>query len=432
MALKNGSILKIYEIYIENLTPLHIGGDNDELLIDKEKNEIYLPGTTIAGALRSYLKTIGFEKVDKLFGVVEGNKNLLSRIFVYDSFSPLKSMDIRSGVKIDRFSGAASDKAKFERSYAGEGHEFTLKLEVYADTEKDYEDYNSAVYSCIKAIAAGNITLGAYKTSGAGRFKVKEIKELFFHLNKKEDLFSYLKNSKDYVKKSIEDIEVKNDYNTAFIEYELKGETLTPLLIKGMSTLDHTRSDSEGIKNVRGEYIIPGTSLKGVIRSHGERILKYYKKEAYGDMIFGGTNNTKSISKFIAFDSSLMKCREELYSRIKVDRFAGSVMKGQKPEETLITGEVNIKGALRPIEIKDNKEINEEAAALIALIFRDIALGELPLGSGSSVGRGRIKGRELIIKKDEEVLYRWNLDNDSPDINKIDKYIEVLAARGER
>ena len=41
----------------------------------------------------------------------------------------------------------------------------------------------------------------------------------------------------------------------------------------------------------------------------------------------------------------------------------------------------------------------KKAAGLLLMALRDVGLGILPLGSGSSIGRGYIDGSELLIKR---------------------------------
>ena len=56
----------------------------------------------------------------------------------------------------------------------------------------------------------------------------------------------------------------------------------------------------------------------------------------------------------------------------------------------------------------DLEEENKKAAVLL-MALRDVGLGILPLGSGSSIGRGYIDGSELLIKEGTEVIAKINL-----------------------
>ena len=52
----------------------------------------------------------------------------------------------------------------------------------------------------------------------------------------------------------------------------------------------------------------------------------------------------------------------------------------------------------------DLEEENKKAAGLLLMALRDVGLGILPLGSGSSIGRGYIDGSELLIKEGTEEI----------------------------
>lgn len=426
MSLKNGKYLKRIESEIENISPLNIGGNDGELLVNIEENSVYLHGTMLAGAMRSYLSSIGVEEVEDMFGKSkESDDNSLSKIFIYDSCANLLGIEVRSGVCIDRFSGASKNKAKFEREYICEGHKFKLCIEIYGDNKDQAERYGKNIYIALSAINKGYIALGSYKTGGSGIFKINFVKEVNYDFTNKEDLFMYLKNSKEYVSVDIGKLPSENLKSSVFVKYELEGEIETPLLVKENSSLDYTRPDDEQFKNKKGECVIPGTSLKGIIRSQGEKILKFYGKENDIEKIFGseGSSEKKLPSRFTAYDSKIENVKKSTYSKIKVDRFTGGVLKGAKMSEEPVMGKVRISGKLK----LDKKYEKDEAVGLIALVFRDIARGELGIGSGQSTGRGRIKGQQLNIFNENNLLFKWNMKDKKAEINKIDDYISVLG-----
>ena len=87
--------------------------------------------------------------------------------------------------------------------------------------------------------------------------------------------------------------------------------------------------------------------------------------------------------------------------RIHIDKFTGGVMYGGLFSETPAYGELTIR--------VDLEEENKKAAGLLLMALRDVGLGILPLGSGSSIGRGYIDGSELLIKEGTEVIAKINL-----------------------
>lgn len=425
MSLKSGKYLNKINLEIENISPLNIGGDDGEPIIDSENNMVYIPGTTIAGAMKNYLSVNHFKNLCKFFG--DQNENFQSKLYVYDTYSNLQGKEVRPGVSINSITGTAYDKGKFERVYVGPGHKFFISFEIFANNIDEFNEFNNGIYACISAINEGKITFGSHKTSGAGIFKVNTINETKYNFSIKEDLFMYLMNSKQFKTISVESLEKDNIYNNSFVEYELIGEIETPLLIKGVSTLDPDRADGEQYQNNKGEYIIPGSSLKGVVRSQGERILNFYNKGQQISEIFGSCRNEekKKASRFTAFDTVIKENSKTSYNKIKVDRFTAGIITGQKMEDEPIMGQVTLKGSLR---LNDGIG-KDEAVGLIALIYRDMAIGELPLGSGNNIGRGRIKGKTLKIIYSNKMLFNWDISKKKAETNEIDDYISALSKK---
>lgn len=420
MALKDKKIIIKLKLEMENISPLHIGADNGDILIDKEENAAYIPGTTLAGAFRGYLSHNGYKNISKLFG--EGSN--MSNIFLYDSFSNLRGMEIRPSVRIDKELGAAKDGGKFERNFITNEHKFILEIEIFATNDYEAEDYKKAIYSCIAGLNNGNITLGSFKSSGAGVFKINRIEENITNLKNIKELFSYLKQENEFKTISI-DIINKNSFTINDITFSLDGIIETPLLIKGEDEMDADTVDGSQIKNQNGEYIIPGTSLRGVIRAQAERILSYHNKDEVSKYVFGSEDHKekKIASRFKAFDSVIKDKKEGIYNRIKIDKFTGGVIKGALMNDAPVMGNVTLEGKLKYTEGTENEKI---AVAVLGLVFRDIALGNLSLGSGYNIGRGRIKGKKLLITKGKETIYEYDFNSQELKVDNLNAYFEFL------
>ena len=130
MALANGKYLLRYKVLMTNKSVMNISDENDEPIVlkDLESRQVYMPGTTLAGAFRSYVKDNINVDDKKLFG----DKNL-SKFFIYDSYADFEKYETRPSVKINEYTGANEDRGKFDRYYVKAGHKFNLRFEVYAD-----------------------------------------------------------------------------------------------------------------------------------------------------------------------------------------------------------------------------------------------------------------------------------------------------------
>ena len=444
MAIKNGRCISLYLIKFKNDSPMNIAGDDDMPLIDEDEQKVYIPGTTLAGAFRAYLRHKGCDCLGEMFGD-QSNKNSQSKIFIYDSFANLKQSESRPAVKIDYSTGTNTNKMskdsgnKFERYFVGAGHEFEVRIELYADNEKTLEKYKKALNRCISALNSGDILIGSYKSIGSGICKIVEpIKKKEFDLNKKEDLFRYLKDGieddKKYTDLYLKDIE--SHYDNEDITFILEGRLRTPLLIKGYSSLNSKDIESEQMVNAAGKFIIPGSSLKGVIRNEVTNILTYFNKKEYIEEIFGANevdikkkDVEKKISRVTAYDCIINNSTTITYNKIKVDRFTGGVRKGALTNDKPVKGDVTLKAKYKLFynDSSENPALNKSAVAAIALVFRDICIGNVPLGGGNSIGRGRIEGKELTIKQGNKVIFEGDIINNNIKQNMLDEYINVLT-----
>lgn len=167
------------------------------------------------------------------------------------------------------------------------------------------------------------------------------------------------------------------------------------------------------------EPFFPGTSLKGVTRSHIERIcrtlkdhsaclpydktgcsekLKHRKKqqgslhshEAYGYAcpvcrLFGSLSFTGRCQIGDAYLKTPGEFKKEQRDGIAINRYTGGTVKGAKFEQEVITrGQFTTHLSLQNFELYQ--------LGLVAFFLRDITEGQIQLGSGKSRGLGRIQG----------------------------------------
>src|SRR5690554_1231239 len=126
--------ITIIEAKIVSISPLYIGDDEGNVLIDRENNMAYLPATSIAGAFRAYLSSIG-ERVDLLFGEREDSQ--VSKIYISDCHGKVLGFERRDGVRIDGETGANKQGSKIQRLYLSEGVEFDLQFKIHMEDEGD-------------------------------------------------------------------------------------------------------------------------------------------------------------------------------------------------------------------------------------------------------------------------------------------------------
>ena len=217
----------------------------------------------------------------------------------------------------------------------------------------------------------------------------------------------------------------KNLYNQASIVFNIK--PVSPLLIKtGKESFDPTRPDMEFVRTMTpyGEVpYLPGSSLKGVIRSYGERILRTlnlkccdvtlkqggckiesenmeerYQKHCYICRTFGSTSLSSRMRItdanpwwIEAEDEEIKKVATSIddyistsrRTSVKIDRQKGAAAGGALFETEVVTGG-NFWGEITLV----NYQLWQ--LALLSLILRDINRGFQRVGASKSRGLGRV------------------------------------------
>jgi CRISPR/Cas system CSM-associated protein Csm3 (group 7 of RAMP superfamily) len=323
MARKINSRLRITGILIAE-TPLHVGGygdspDTDLPLAQNGKGDWYVPGTSVAGVLRSWCEK-NFEEretIKELFGprrVPGKEEGHASFVLVEDAtIDNAKEVltEIRDGVGIDRFYGVAADKAKYDRAILPRGTQlnFDMTIEINAKKEpnpkakeeKEKEGESDTAYKdrvkktkavighLLEALTKSKLRFGASKTRGLGSVKLKgkrtergelqeepEIKEqglvgfdaIISMLNSGGDVRT-IEHLKD------EDPNTKANSGTR-LEIKIEWEPRLPVMVKagydgiGVDMLPIT----SGIDKDNLALVLPGSSIKGVLRSQAERIMR--------------------------------------------------------------------------------------------------------------------------------------------------------------
>ena len=189
-----------------------------------------------------------------------------------------------------------------------------------------------------------------------------------------------------------------------------------PILVKaGETGADPTRPDMEFVRTWKdGQHVVylPGPSLKGVIRSHCERIVRTVGKEGsccnpvvkekscvgrhdlkqdddgitvhshscficqmFGNTVLAGRVRTKDAYP-------VGEVRTEERNGVAIDRVFGSVAVGPFQMEVVTQGEFQTTIAIRNFTIAQ--------LGLLALALRDLKLGRVGVGFGKSRGLGHV------------------------------------------
>ncbi len=410
-----------YEIHAECREPLHIGtgsGKSGEVLIHPVENRPFVQAAGIAGAFRDFYsydsklqqKMFGSacqEDLEEEAGGEMGMAGGSSRVYITDGFFEEAAVytELRPRLKICRKTGtgqAAETKGsrrnsgqKFEMESISAGSRFAFSMYLY---EKD-EDYEGFLEQGLKALQEGAIQLGGQKTNGCGYIKLLSVKKAVYDFYRREDRKAWARESKE-MEEALPSILKRPSPCSQRLQFILSGKTAGGMLVKAISVTDGAENapDAVNIRNHQEEYILPASSIKGVIRSQMEKIAaRLGLGEECVAGIFEGTSG-----KLHFYDSPIGRPKENekagIQHRIHIDKFTGGVMYGSLFSEKPAYGELAIR--------IDLEEGHDRTCGLLLLALRDLGLGLLPLGSGSSIGRGYLEGDRIQVKKGAEDLLR--------------------------
>lgn len=414
---------------LKTQSPLRIGsganeGLTDILILKNKQGQPFIPGTSLAGVLRSEIAAIyGEVAADKLFGSINGRNANQSMLNISDVVLTSKGIVVRDGVAIDELTGVAKTGAKFDFEALERGAAGNVLLELTVrecDEAKPLAiNYQHNAYSvkgdCYGEMAAtiadlltGGISVGSLTTKGYGKIAGAEAVAVydfdFAQAKSAEQWLAYISDEKlpqaAYTGKAEAAKAEKNFYLE--VDCALQGA----LLVRNFD-VDDVKVGSEGVKlsavqlKSGEDYVIPGTSWKGVLRSRAFKILlaltgnDLQAAQRRLQEIFGFANDDKQSgkrSRLLVEETYISS--DKLYAmrqtRNRIDRFTGSTIDSalfceepvwqQKRDEKTVT----LKACL--------KNCSKAEAGLMLLLLKDLWLGNMNIGSGRGVGRGVLRG----------------------------------------
>ncbi len=280
----------IVDAHLIALTPLHVGGmggdaDVDMALAQDGQGRFYIPGTSLAGALRAYCgQRWKNEKVifNRIWGDNDTAKGGASLIVLENSILAENVCDeMRDGVTIDHKWGTAMDKQKYSYTILPKGTIVPLSFSISVTEDGDINDVEAMLRDMLEALHKGLIRFGAGKSKGQGRLKLdadmnQDIVTKHV-LNNRAGMLDYLKGKDNDKKKSTDSLNSsKSLAGNPRVVVDITWKPEDALFVKAgydgiavdmLPLVSHT--DSSNVA-----FVIPGSSLKGTFRSQAERIWK--------------------------------------------------------------------------------------------------------------------------------------------------------------
>jgi CRISPR/Cas system CSM-associated protein Csm3 (group 7 of RAMP superfamily) len=386
---------------IELLSPTLIGsGDNDEydieVLVDSD-NKPLISATSFTGVLKHYLTIKGYKKeLDDFWGYTTKTSGKQSALRCSDlNCISNYNISVRDGIRIDNKTGIVEDKGKYDYEIIEQYARFGLTME--ADYTEETESFVKGMIATIYTELEGDrVRVGAKTNNGLGKIKLFDRKIYDFNFSDKQDnVIKWLK--KDFSPPSsflAKPFEIERKVFSIDATFDLKSS----LLIRSYSS-DPAEADSVHIKS-GNEHVIPGSSLKGVIRARADRIVKTLSKDPSIITDLFGIVDDKNRSKkskrgrIRVEEVILPKFVSEINTRIKIDRFTGGTIEGalfdSKPLYT------NFKDKVKNVKITV-MDYEEHEPGLLLLVLKDLWTGDIAIGGEKNIGRGVLQGCNAFI-----------------------------------
>lgn len=455
---------KVKKYYVKGIidlkSPLIMGSgetENSECDIIRDwEGKVFIPGTSIAGAVRSYLSEFFSEKklINMVFGETETTKSgttYQSIIIFHDAFLVGDSkpiITIRDGIKVDLFKKVTEEKKKFDFEVLEPTvkFEFRLELNIYEKHRNTQEKNNEKekkieklFFEILDAFEKGRIKLGAKTYRGFGDVIISEndIEILKLDLTEKEDVWRWLdfewfnfQKNMDFktFSEEISKLNIDLATNKTLTKIKVYFDIPYSLLIRQYSYKIGDEADVIALEaNYEGQVkqIIPGTSWTGALRTAIYNVFFNHKDnykivEGIINELFGyvDENNSDAQASHLRIYESVIEGNETInYTRNQVDRFTGGTV-----ERSLFTEGISFKGE---VELRlDVENAEEHKMGLLFLAISELWNGLQPIGGTTSVGRGILQGKRIeITLPDEETI----IINDPIKSDKIQESFDELA-----
>lgn len=421
------------------------GEDDKDIHVLRNKEGIpYIPGTSLAGVLRAFAEADAPEAGVLIFGTPQARYSnaapeLQSAISIYDVKLSNARTIVRDGVSIDGVTGVAVEHHKFDYEAIDSGAHGILQLEITLRGIHAAEQENlDAALERLRGRLLGGFYLGAHTTKGFGRAHMSNLTVNRYDFRQPKDVLAWLSPERKEASchEQYEGNTEQRVYAAEDFVIDADFALAHSLIIRDYdkATRDAQSSGDTSISAVmktdsRGRYIIPGTSLKGVLRHRSAYILQQLgaavlpseawqlgSEEALVEYTMGPSpetmklrpNEAKRRSRFLVDEAVITQgviAKEQ--SRNRIDRFTGGTIDTalfttkpiwqKKREAPVVRLHFGVKAA------------ESWEAGLALLLLKDLWLGRTAIGGEKSIGRGTLKGVRATISYDGK---KWEISNE--------------------
>ena len=440
------TIRYVSRIVLEAETPFTVGSGEKDLLTDalvaKDVNGLpYLPGTSLAGVIRS---ACGIKRQeDTPFGYQDKNGGQGSRVIFSDGvmigndgrpvdglrvmsqnddfYAHFKMLPVRQHVRINSL-GSTDKGGKFDQQVTYQGTRFCFEMELLSTGSEEEALFYEKMLNVLRR---STFRVGGGTHNGFGLMKVIALQRRDYDLTNPDDLESYVSRSAalDTPLEDAKKLTTDTITDSTWKRYTLKLQPKDFFLFgsgMGDDEADMTPVSEAYIVWTNGKptfqergILIPATSVKGALAHrtayHWNKLKKRFvdndgEKPMTGDAcpaveaIFGkaGQDSDKDIKcgnimlSDVIISAGQKTEGEKIMNHVAIDRFTGGTMDGALFTEKVTNGlgrEIQLTVDVRKDSIQD-----EDISKAVELALQDIVDGLLPLGGGVNRGNGTFVG----------------------------------------
>ena len=435
----------------DGMSGMNHGNDKDiHVLKDKEGRAI-IPGTSLVGVLRECFDRRFPSRTAMLFGDME---KCQSTVQVNDIAYKDVQVVFRDGVKIDSYLGTAVTGAKYDYEAMDRGISAPFRIVFHLrglHTEKAAEWQKSGISKDVleeilflKDRLEEGVHLGAMTAKGFGLVKAKNVKMGLYDFAKKQDVKLWLTQEVPSAAKASVSLDRKSSLGsedlgafTVSADFALKSS----LLIRDYGLDAKGKSISVMLKSGK-DAVIPGTTLKGVLRHRAEYILESTGRDVSRlDGLMGtsesvtgkadteGRVKSRLLAEETYIDLSNKQIVEKEHTKNRIDRFTGGTI-----DSALFT--------TKPLWQKDKKKptlkikfsiekATEEEAGLALFLLKDLWQGKISFGGEAGSGRGTLQGITAEIGYQGE---KWKLSENGKiergNRQLLERYAKAFCEKG--
>lgn len=447
---------------IVTLSPLRIAtgyddGKTDILVLKNKQGQAYIPGSSLAGILRSELSGIYSERLmDVFFGFAaddcQGNQSMLN---ISDIILKKSKIISRDGVAIDNLTGVGKKGAKYDYEAVERGCEGKLKLEItvrdinvsqQADEQKfihkDMQDIYSDICATISDLLSNGISVGSLTTKGFGKIRSKKTAKVYafdFAANDAaENWLEYLQNGKFIFEPfySANNAAVVKAEDDLYVQVDCQLHSSMLIKEEAFDEQDIENNISAVQMQSKDDYVLPGTSIKGILRNKAMKILMALNKndekraELFLNNFMGYSKENYSQKSRLLVEEVYVKqsdLRAKQQSRNRIDRFTGSTTDSALFSEKPVW-QINQGLPIISLKIRCTKCSHQEVG-LVLLLIKDLWAGNIFIGSGKSIGRGILIGKycEIYYHNEHFVIDGTNRFTVQGSKEKLESYVQALV-----